>query len=428
MKPPHPSKNTDYKHLRAQAALPGRGGIARIWAALWNTVGGLREGLGTEAAIKQEVAITLIAVPLSFLIATNLWIWVALIGSLLFLLAVEFLNTAIERLCNHVQPELHAAIRVTKDLGSAAVFFAIALAALIWIAALLRPLRVLTAGSRDMAAPVSNWQLRDIERVIKGNEALLGKKHLIVGMTRIRNEALILPDTLDYLATQVDAIVAYDDASTDDTVDILRKHPKVALIVANQSWEKDVAARKLAEGRHRGLLLDMARSELPHDWMFCFDPDERVTGDLPSFVASLEADASDAVRVQLFDAYMTPEDCAPYAPDLPLLHFRKFYGPEQRDILMLWRNRPEIHFAEGHGRTPGGMERVKIDLHCQHYGKSLSVDHWEETCDYYIRHFPFETYGKKWTERKGQAIHTESDFKRPLYEWGETLFANAVRI
>ena len=279
-----------------------------------------------------------------------------------------------------------------------------------------------------MAAPLSNWQLRDSERVIKGNEALLGKKHLIVGMTRIRNEALILPDTLDYLATQVDAIVVYDDASTDDTVDILRKHPKVALIVANQAWEKDIAARKLAEGRHRGLLLDMARSELPHDWMFCFDPDERVTGSLPSFVAGLEADASDAVRVQLFDAYMTPEDCAPYAPDLPLLHFRKFYGPEQRDILMLWRNRPEIHFAEGHGRTPGGMERVKIDLHCQHYGKSLSVDHWEETCDYYIRHFPFETYGRKWTERKGQAIHTELDFQRPLYEWGEELFANAVRI
>ena len=66
-----------------------------------------------------------------------------------------------------------------------------------------------------------------------------------------------------------------------------------------------------------------------------------------AFVASLEADASDAVRVQLFDAYMTPEDCAPYRPDLPLLHFRRFYGPEQRDILMLWRNRPAIHFAEG---------------------------------------------------------------------------------
>jgi hypothetical protein len=50
------------------------------------------------------------------------------------------MNTAIERLCNHVQPETHAAIKVTKDLGSAAVLFAIALTALIWIAALLADL------------------------------------------------------------------------------------------------------------------------------------------------------------------------------------------------------------------------------------------------------------------------------------------------
>jgi glycosyltransferase involved in cell wall biosynthesis len=272
----------------------------------------------------------------------------------------------------------------------------------------------------------ANLQLRDCEQIISGNEALLGRKHQLVAMTRIRNEALILPDTLYHLANQVDAIVAYDDASTDDTVEILRKHPKVALIVANRSWEPDAEARKRAEGRHRGLLLDMARDELPHDWMFCFDPDERVTGNVREFVASLEGDSSDAVRVQLFDAYMTPEDCAPYRPDRPLLHFRRFYGPEQRDILMLWRNRPDIHFAEGHGRHPVGMRSVMVDLYCQHYGKSLSVDHWEETCDYYIRHFPYEAYGRKWEERKGKAIHTESDFNRPLYEWGETLFANAV--
>ena len=274
----------------------------------------------------------------------------------------------------------------------------------------------------------SSWQLRDSEQIIKGNQALLGREHLLVGMTRIRNEALILADTLDYLGKHVDAIVAYDDASTDETVEILRAHPKVALIVANQAWEQDVAARKLAEGRHRGLLLDLARAELPHDWMLCFDPDERIAGDLRGLVAGLDAEPCDAVRVKLFDAYMTQEDCEPYRPDLPLLDFRRFYGPEQRDILMLWRNRAEIHFAEGHGRTPGGMERVKTELYCQHYGKSLSVAHWEETCDYYIRHFPFETYGRKWTERKGQAIHAESDFKRPLYEWGAALFANAVRI
>ncbi len=269
-----------------------------------------------------------------------------------------------------------------------------------------------------------SWQLRDTEKIIKGNEALLGAKHMLVAMTRVRNEALILPDTLEHLGNQVDAIVAYDDASTDQTVEILREHPKVALVVANQSWEPDVAARKQAEGRHRGLLLDMARAELPHDWMLCFDPDERVTGNLREFVRN--AGNSDAVRVRLFDAYMTPDDHAPYRSDLALLDFRRFYGPEQRDILMLWRNRPEIGFAEGHGRTPGGMSRVTTDLYCQHYGKSLSVEHWEETCDYYIRHFPFETYGKKWTERKGQAIHTSSDFDRPLYAWGDELFANAV--
>ena len=61
----------------------------------------------------------------------------------------------------------------------------------------------------------SNWQLRPSERVIKGNETLLGRRHSLVAMTRIRNEALILADTLDYLADQVDAIVASDEARTD---------------------------------------------------------------------------------------------------------------------------------------------------------------------------------------------------------------------
>lgn len=137
MRPSRPSQNAGHKHLREQAALPGCGGLARIRATFRHTIGGLREGLSTEAAIKQEVAVALLTLPLSFLIAKNLWIWVALVGSLLLLLATEFLNTAIEQLCNHNQPEKHDAIRVTKDLASAGVFFAIALVALIWIAAVL---------------------------------------------------------------------------------------------------------------------------------------------------------------------------------------------------------------------------------------------------------------------------------------------------
>ena len=132
-------------------------------------------------------------------------------------------------------------------------------------------------------------------------------------------------------------------------------------------------------------------------------PDERVTGDLRGFMEATHSSDCDGVRVQLFDAYMTPGDHAPYQAGRELLDFRRFFGPERRDILMLWRNRPEVTFAQHHKREPGGIERVATDLHCQHYGKALSVEHWEETCDYYMRHFPFDTYGRKWRDRKGRA-------------------------
>lgn len=137
MDAPQPRENTRPLHGRTQAALPGKGGLVRIARAFWNTVGGFREGLATEAAIKQEVAIFLVALPVSVFVADNLWVWAALMGSLVLLLAAEFLNTAIERLCNHVHPERHEAIKVTKDLASAGVFCVIALTAMVWIVAVL---------------------------------------------------------------------------------------------------------------------------------------------------------------------------------------------------------------------------------------------------------------------------------------------------
>lgn len=118
------------------SALPGRGGLSRIAASALNSARGLREGIVTEASIKQEIALAIIMLPASFFVATNAWIWLALVASVLFVLVVEFLNTALERLCNHVTPELHEAIRVTKDLASTAVFFALCLAGLVWIVAL----------------------------------------------------------------------------------------------------------------------------------------------------------------------------------------------------------------------------------------------------------------------------------------------------
>jgi diacylglycerol kinase (ATP) len=126
-----------------QYALPGRGGLVRIATSAANSLRGLRDGLQTEAAVKQEVALAVLALPLSFLVATDVWKWLALVASVLFVLAVEFLNTAIERLCNHVTPEHHEAIRVTKDLASTGVFFALGLAGLVWLVALLDRLNLI---------------------------------------------------------------------------------------------------------------------------------------------------------------------------------------------------------------------------------------------------------------------------------------------
>lgn len=110
--------------------------MKRLYSATLNTLRGLGYCLRHEAAVREEAILLAVAVPLGFFVAPNVGWYVALTGSLLLVLAVELLNTAIEKLADYVTRERHVEIRRIKDFGSAAVFCSLCLAGLIWLAAI----------------------------------------------------------------------------------------------------------------------------------------------------------------------------------------------------------------------------------------------------------------------------------------------------
>ena len=73
------------------------------------------------------------AIPLSLFLTPDFGKRLALIGSLLFVMVVELLNTAIEKLGDRITHEQDPAIGRIKDMGSAAVGFSLLFAAAIWL-------------------------------------------------------------------------------------------------------------------------------------------------------------------------------------------------------------------------------------------------------------------------------------------------------
>lgn len=110
--------------------------MTALYVAFLNSWRGLVHGARTERAIRLELVLFALGLPTAFLLGTTLWVRVALVASLLLTLCAEFLNTAIEKLCDHLHPGHHARIGIVKDLASAGAFMAQGLTALVWIAAL----------------------------------------------------------------------------------------------------------------------------------------------------------------------------------------------------------------------------------------------------------------------------------------------------
>lgn len=107
-----------------------------LYLAFLNSWRGLVHGARTERAVRLELALLVIGAPLALLLGGSLWVRIALVVSLLLMLAAEFLNTAIEKLCDHLHPDHHRMIGIVKDLASAGTFLAQGIAALVWLAAL----------------------------------------------------------------------------------------------------------------------------------------------------------------------------------------------------------------------------------------------------------------------------------------------------
>ncbi len=112
-------------------------GLARIWAAFFYSLNGLRLAITSESAFIQETVVFLAAMVALFFLPLDLF-WKALLFiSTASVLVVELLNTALEAIVDMASPEYHDLAKKAKDLGSAAVLLMITTVVILWCLALL---------------------------------------------------------------------------------------------------------------------------------------------------------------------------------------------------------------------------------------------------------------------------------------------------
>ncbi|HSR36841.1 MAG TPA: diacylglycerol kinase [Desulfurivibrionaceae bacterium] len=113
----------------AKASGNGLGRIMNAWG--WS-LQGLRAAFRHEAAFRQELMATVVLLPLGLWLGNNGIEKTLLAGSLLLVLIVELLNSAVEAVVDRIGPDHHELAGRAKDLGSAAVLLAIATTLLTW--------------------------------------------------------------------------------------------------------------------------------------------------------------------------------------------------------------------------------------------------------------------------------------------------------
>lgn len=112
---------------------PGIADLHRIVRAAGYSLAGLKAAVKNEAAFRQELALFVILAPLGFWLGDNGVEQALLIGSLVLVLIVELLNSAIETVVNRIGREHDVLSGQAKDIGSAAVLLALILAVMVWV-------------------------------------------------------------------------------------------------------------------------------------------------------------------------------------------------------------------------------------------------------------------------------------------------------
>ena len=116
----------------AESPYKGETGLKRVLSATKNSIAGLREALRYEDAFRQELILAAILIPAALWVGAGGVQKALLIGSVLVVLIVELLNSAIEATVDRISFENHRLAKRAKDIGSAAVMLALANAALVW--------------------------------------------------------------------------------------------------------------------------------------------------------------------------------------------------------------------------------------------------------------------------------------------------------
>jgi diacylglycerol kinase (ATP) len=120
-----------------ESPFKGKTGVQRVWSACHYSAAGLRAAFAHEDAFRQEALLAALLIPLAFWLPVGGVGRALMIASVLLVLIVELLNSAIEATVDRVSLDRHHLSKRAKDIGSAAVLLSLIDVVLVWACVLL---------------------------------------------------------------------------------------------------------------------------------------------------------------------------------------------------------------------------------------------------------------------------------------------------